>query len=243
MNSGKKPNPPMKSGVNNFIILGSSGSGKGTQAEILGRKFNLKVVDGGDYLRKLIFSRAENSRRVSEKLNKGKLAPTDIIKEWIRRQIFSKPISRGLIFSGQPRMIGEAKLALKWFKQSGRGLPLAIFLKVSTQEVLKRLKKRYICSKCKEVYTLDKPPVRPCKICGGKIIKRSDDTPRLIKNRLEYFYKQVAKTLKFFKEKGILIEVNGEQSVGEVHKEIVRKIKFYKTKSQKPNTKTINQKV
>ncbi len=231
MNSGKKTKPPTKNGVNNFIILGSSGSGKGTQAEILGRNppsgKRLKVVDGGDYLRKLISSRAENSQRASEKLNKGKLAPTDIIRKWIKQQIFSKPISRGLIFSGQPRMIGEAKLALKWFKESGRGLPLVIFLKISAKEVLRRLKKRYICSKCKEVYTLDKPPNGPCKICGGKIIKRSDDTPRLIKNRLEYFYKQVAKTLKFFKKKGILIEVNGEQSVPAVHKEIVRKIELY----------------
>lgn len=222
-----KPNPLTNIEVNNLIILGPSGSGKGTQAELLARKFKLKMLDGGDYLRKLISSKAENSRRASEKLNKGKLAPTDIIREWIRRQIFSKPVSRGLIFSGQPRMLGEAKLALKWFKESKRGLPLAIFLKVSTKEVLRRLKKRYICSKCKEVYTLDKPPEKPCKICGGKVIKRSDDTPRLIKNRLAYFHKQVAKTLKFFKKKGILIEVNGEQSVEKVHREIARKIKLY----------------
>lgn len=222
-----KPNPLTNIEVNNLIILGPSGSGKGTQAELLARKFKLKMLDGGDYLRKLISSKAENSRRASEKLNKGKLAPTDIIREWIRRQIFSKPASRGLIFSGQPRMLGEAKLALKWFKESKKGLPLAIFLKVSTKEVLRRLKKRYICSKCKEVYTLDKPPTSPCKICGGRIIKRSDDTPRLIKNRLAYFHKQVAKTLKFFKKKGILLEVNGEQGVQEVHREIVKKINKY----------------
>lgn len=226
----QKSNLTTKIGVNNLIILGSSGSGKGTQAELLGRRFNLRVVDGGDYLRKLISSKAKNCLRASEKMNKGKLAPTDIIRGWIRKQIFSKPISRGIIFSGQPRMIGEAKLALRWFKQSKRELPLAIFLKVSTSEVLRRLKKRYICSKCKEVYTLDTPPIKPCKICGGKIVKRADDTPKLIRNRLGYFKKQVAKTLKFFKSKGILIEVDGEQSVEEVNKEIVSKIKEYAEK-------------
>ncbi|MFH1048559.1 MAG: nucleoside monophosphate kinase [Patescibacteria group bacterium] len=213
--------------VNNLIILGPSGSGKGTQAELLARKFGLKVLDGGEYLRKLMASKASGSARIAAKYNRGKLSPTDIVKKWIKEQIFSEPISKGLIFSGQPRMISEAKLTYKWFQESGRGKPLIIFLKVSTREVLKRLKKRYICSKCKKVYTLDAPPKKSCKICGGEIIKRADDTPKSIKNRLAYFKIQVAQTLKFFKKKGILIEVNGEQSVEEVHKEIVRKIEKF----------------
>lgn len=227
----------LKKNINNLIILGPSGSGKGTQAKILARKLDLKMVDGGEYLRKLIASKSEKNRRLATGPNSGHLAPTDIIRNWMKKQIFSHLTSRGLIFSGQPRMIGEAKLALKWFQESGRGTPAVIFLKVSTREVLKRLEKRYICSKCKKVYTLDAPPEKPCGDCGAGIIKRADDTPKSIKNRLAYFREQVAKTLEFFKSKGILIEVNGEQSVEEVHKEIIEKIGTYKTKSQKPNTK------
>lgn len=218
----------MEIGVNNLIVLGPSGSGKGTQAELLARRFNLKMLDGGEYLRKLAVSKSEKNRRLATELNSGHLAPTDIIRNWMKKQIFSESrLGRGLIFSGQPRMLGEAKLTLKWFRESGRGIPLVIFLKVSSRKVLKRLKKRYICSKCKKVYTLDAVPQKPCGVCGGKIIKRADDTPKLIRNRLAYFKKQVAQTLKFFKKKGILIEVNGEQSVGAVHREIVRKIKDY----------------
>ena len=221
----------LKNNVSNLIVLGPSGSGKGTQAELLARNppvgGQLKMLDGGEYLRKLITSKSGENKKLAEKLNKGNLAPTDIIRDWMKKQIFARPISRGLIFSGQPRMIGEAKSAIKWFKESGRGLPIVIFLKVSAKEVLKRLAKRYICRKCKAVYTLDKPLASPCKFCGGEIIKRADDTPQLIKNRLDYFHKQVFKTLKFFKKKGILIGVNGEQSVEDVHKEIVRKIEKF----------------
>lgn len=226
MNSAKS-NHSIKFGASNLIILGPSGSGKGTQAEILARRFGLKVLDGGEYLRKLMASKGKESRRLAKKMNKGNLAPTDIIRDWMEKQIFSKPVSRGLIFSGQPRMIGEAKLTFKWFKESGRTLPLVIFLKVSIREVLKRLEKRYICSKCKKVYTLIALPDKPCKACGGEIIKRTDDVPKMIRNRLAYFKTQVAQTLKFFKSKGILIEVNGEQSVEETHKEIIRKIEKY----------------
>lgn len=213
--------------INNLIILGPSGSGKGTQAEILARKFGLKMVDGGEYLRKILTSKSKEAKSLAEKMNKGNLAPTDIIRDWMKAQIFSKPISRGLIFSGQPRMIGEAKLTLKWFKESGRGLPIVIFLNVSAREVLKRLEKRYICAKCKKVYTLNAKPVAPCKACGGEIIKRTDDTPKLIKNRLAYFKTQVAQTLKFFRKKGVLVEVNGERSAVAVNREIQKKIDDY----------------
>ncbi len=213
--------------VNNLIILGPSGSGKGTQAELLARKFDLKVLDGGEYLRKLMASKAKGSERIAAKYNRGKLSPTDIVKKWIKEQIFSRPISRGIIFSGQPRMIGEAKFALRWFQESGRGMPAVIFLKISAREVLKRLKKRYICAKCGQVYVLDAIAEKLCGSCGGEIIKRADDTPKSIRNRLAYYKTQVAQTLEFFKSKGILIEVNGERDIKNVHREILRKIGSY----------------
>lgn len=211
----------------NIIILGPSGSGKGTQAEFLARKYGLKMVDGGEYLRKILSSKSKEAKRLAKKMNNGNLAPTDIIRDWMKKQIFSRPINRGLVFSGQPRMIGEAKLAYKWFKESGRRMPVVIFLNVSIREVLKRLKKRYICSNCKKVYTLDVFIDKPCSACGGKIIKRADDSPKMIRNRLAYFKTQVAQTLKFFKKKGILIEINGELGREKVHEEIVRKLEKF----------------
>jgi adenylate kinase len=212
---------------NNLIILGPSGSGKGTQAELLARKFGLKMVDGGEYLRKILSSKGKEAKRLAKKMNKGNLAPTDLIRDWMKKQIFSRPLSRGLVFSGQPRMIGEAKLAYKWFEESGREMPVVIFLNVSIREVLRRLEKRYICSKCKKVYTLDVLLDTSCSICGGKIAKRADDAPKMIRNRLAYFKTQVAQTLKFFKKKGILIEINGELGRENVHEEIVKKLEKF----------------
>lgn len=216
-----------KNKANNIIILGPSGSGKGTQAEFLARKYGLKMLDGGEYLRKLMTGKSKNAKRTAKTMSKGVLVPTDIIRDWMKKQIFSRPLSQGLIFSGQPRMIGEAKLAYKWFKESGRQMPVVIFLNVSTREVLKRLEKRYICSKCKRVYTFDKFLAKPCNDCGGKIIKRADDVPKMIRNRLAYFKTQVAQALEFFKKKGMLIEINGEVGMEKVHEEIVRKLEAY----------------
>ncbi len=187
----------------------------------------MKVVDGGEYLRKIAASKSKNSNYIAQKINKGNLAPTNVIRNWLHKQIFSKPIKKGLLISGQPRMIGEAKLALKWFKESGRGLPVVIFLKVSRQETIKRLRKRYICRKCGCDYIFSKAPARHCKKCRGKIVQRIEDKDlAAIKNRLAYFCRQVSKTLKFFKKKGVLIEINGEQSERKVFENIVKNIEL-----------------
>lgn len=209
----------------NILILGSSGSGKGTQAELLAKKFNLKLADGGEYLRGIINKNQKGSRKLVKKYHQGNLAPTRIIRDWMKKQIFKKPIAKGLIFSGQPRMIGEARLALKWFKKSGRGIPIVIFLKISKKEAIDRLEKRYICSRCGKSYIFSEKLNKYCKECRGEIVKRDEDRdPAIIKNRLAYFCKQVKKTLKFFKEKGILIEINGEQSPEKVFEDIAKNI-------------------
>lgn len=184
--------------LDSIIILGPSGSGKGTQAELLARKFGFEIVDGGQYLRKLIKGKTVLARK-TRKISHGRLAPTKVIKQWLKEQITVR-CKKGFIISGQPRMIGEAKFALKCFRQNKCNLPLVIFLRVSDKEIYKRLGKRYLRE------------------------KRADDTRDGIKNRLTYFKKQVRKTLAYFKKEKILIEINGEQSIENVFKDILKAI-------------------
>lgn len=182
----------------NFIILGVSGSGKGTQAELLAKELNLKIVDGGAYLRSLIKSK-EISVSGVKRINRGKLAPTKIVKDWLENQI-QKNCKRGFIISGQPRMLEEAKFVLRCFIENKCSLPKVIFLRVSKKEVYKRLRKRYLRE------------------------KRADDLPKGIKNRLEYFETNVKKVIDYFRKKNILIEIDGEQSIENVHKDILKAI-------------------
>lgn len=207
----------------NIVILGPSGSGKGTQAELLARKFSMKIADGGEYLRKLTKGGTPLALKVG-KISRGHLAPTSVVKKWLKKQIFTK-CNKGFIISGQPRMLGEAKFALKCFRQKTCGLPVVILLKVSEKEIMRRLKKRYVCADCEKIYVLETyAPGKRCKICKGELMKRKDDTPRGIKNRLDYFKKQVRKTLAYFKKEKILIEINGEQSIEKVFKDILKAI-------------------
>lgn len=208
----------------NFIILGFSGAGKGTQAEFLAREFGMDVIDGGDYLRELASSQTPNGLKLKEQMRLGHLAPTDIVRKWLRKQILTER-KNGLIISGQPRMINEAKLALKWFKEKNDGRNLRVFfLRVSEEEVVRRMEKRYVCKGCGKSFVIERlKGTEKCE-CGGEIAKRMEDSPLGIKNRLKYFNEQVVKTLAYFKKQGILIEINGEQGPEKVHQDILRKI-------------------
>lgn len=209
----------------NFIILGFSGAGKGTQAEFLARKFKMDVIDGGDYLRELAASQTLSGLKLRERMRQGHLAPTDIVRKWLKKQILAER-KNGLIISGQPRMINEAKLVLEWFKQKNDGRDLRVFfLRVSEKEVVHRMEKRYVCKGCGKSFAIDDfKGTERCKTCSGEIAKRMEDSPLGIKNRLKYFNEQVVKTLEYFKQQGILIEINGEQSPEKVHEDILREI-------------------
>lgn len=209
----------------NFIILGFSGAGKGTQAELLARKFGMEVVDGGDYLRSLSTSKSKDALRLKKKIENGHLAPTDIIRKWLKKQILKRR-KGGLIISGQPRMISEARLVCKWFAQRKERCYLRVFcLKVHEKEIVQRLEKRYVCKDCGKIYNFDNyENGKKCRVCGGALFKRPDDRPEAIRNRLKYFREQVRKTLVYFKKQGILIEINGEQPIEKVHKDILVEI-------------------
>lgn len=209
----------------NFIILGFSGAGKGTQAELLAREFGMDVIDGGDYLRALAASQTPAGLKLREKIRQGHLAPTDIVRKWLKKQILAER-ENGLIISGQPRMINEAKLVLKWFRKKNDGRHLRVFfLRVSEEEVTRRMEKRYICKGCGKSFVLENYSGKEkCDACQGEIAKRLEDTPLGIKNRLKYFNGQVVKTLEYFKKQGILMEINGEQKPEKVHKDILKEI-------------------
>ena len=194
----------------------------------------MDVIDGGDYLRELAASQTPAGLKLRERIGRGHLAPTDIVRKWLKKQILAER-KNGLIISGQPRMINEAKLVLRWFKQKNDGRNLRVFfLRVSEKEVVRRMEKRYVCRKCGKSYVLEGyKGIEKCQACGGRICKRLEDSPLGIKNRLKYFNEQVVKTLAYFKKQGILTEINGEQNPEKVHKDILHEIeKLHEAKKE-----------
>ena len=183
----------------NIIPLGRSGSGKGTQAKLLAEKFNLKHLSSGDLFRTLASQDTFIGRKTHQTLKEGGLfADWFAFWLWVNELIKLDP-SQGVILDGASRRLEEARLLDKVFTQIERPNLKVLLIDISRQEALKRMLKR------------------------GRI----DDTPRVIKERLDWFDKDVIPSVRYYEKTGRLIRINGEQSREGVFKEILEKLNDY----------------
>ena len=212
----------------NILLLGLSGSGKGTQAKLLAEKYNLKHLQTGEILRNIAKSGSEFGKRIAEVINRGEFVPYQWILEIAREEIRKLDENQGVVFEGFSRKLPEVKELYKILAKYNRKLDYVFLINISDKEAIRRLSKRRICKKCHRLFivgvTINENETK-CPDCGGEIYRRSDDTLEGIKKRLAEFKKETQPVIEFFKERGDLIVINGEQSIEEVFKEIVGQIK------------------
>lgn len=183
------------------IIFGPPGSGKGTYASRLQVKLGVDVIAMGDIFREIMKEDTVLGRKVKGFVEKGLLVPDDVVIEVLKRRL-SKPSSKkGFILDGFPRTIEQAKALDKIASVDG-----VILLTVPDRIIVERLSTRRICRNCGEVYNIRylKPKVEGvCDKCGGQLYQRSDDTPRVIKDRIGVYERQTQPILKHYGEKKV----------------------------------------
>lgn len=213
----------------NIIILGPQGSGKGTQAKLLAQKFNFEHLEIGDMLREIATGHDDFSKKVDEIINqKGKLVPTSWIIKMLKLRLQSMPKEQGLIFDGSPRRLIEAKKLEKMLNDLGRKINYVFFVKISEEETIKRLAIRMTCNDCNQPFIIGKnvkKDQKKCPKCGGPLYQRKDDIPEKIMMRLKIYRKETIPVINYFKKKGELIEINGEQPIEKIHQNILKYIK------------------
>jgi len=206
----------------NIIFLGRSGSGKGTQAKLLQKKFSLIDIDTGGILRELAKKKDILGKNIAKTIDKGHLVPHWLVLFcWLNKLLSISP-RRGVIMEGSPRELEEAKTLMEVFHWLGRDRIKVIYLRVPAAEVKKRLLARRICSRCgKEYSLLLTPGLKKCPACGGKLIRRADDYPQAIRNRMIFFRRKIIPTINYFRHRKMVIEIDGRKSIKEVHREIM----------------------
>ncbi|HCI05202.1 TPA: hypothetical protein DEX28_00450, partial [Patescibacteria group bacterium] len=178
-----------------FCVIGKSGSGKGTQVELLKKKFkDVFHIVLGDLLRAFIKQDNRIARTVGAKMNKGELAP-DWLADYLWQKEFMKRAGkvRFVIFEGNPRTIKQAEELEDFCKTVFNSLPLAVYLNISDSEAKRRLLIRLICKKCKKPvpYKMLAQNPKKCPFCGGPLEKRKDDGAKAILKRLVWFRTEV----------------------------------------------------
>lgn len=213
-----------------IVFLGRSGSGKGTQAKLLIKKFGLNYVGSGDLLRARARKGDFTGRKLNNILKFGGFAPSALISRlWFDKWEKLKDSSdfQGFILDGSPRRMLEKYFideALGWYEWDK--IAKVVLIDISRKEAFDRLAKRRICIKCGQLipYVGEFKKIKECHKCGGKLKARSDDTPAGIKSRLDLFDREVKPVLRVYKKEKKLITINGEQSIENVFKEILANI-------------------
>jgi len=215
----------------NLIILGPQGSGKGTQAEMLAKKYNLEHIDMGKFLREVAKLDTPLGKEVYRIQNVTKtLVPSRILEEVLRIKFNSLPREQGVLFEGVPRAVDQAEYFEKALQESGRKIDAVIYINIPAEESIERIGKRWTCKKCglPLIMGVDiQKPTDVCPKCGGEVYQRLDDSPEGVKKRLQVFREETMPVIERYREKGILIEVDGKPSIEKIFENITQKLSQY----------------
>jgi adenylate kinase len=204
------------------IFLGAPGSGKGTQAKKLAQKFGLEHISTGDILRDAIRKNTQLGIRAKILMDAGELVPDDVILGIIKEKLLTKK-HKGFIFDGFPRTAAQAEGLDRMLGELGMSISRVFNLDVPDEVIVKRLESRVLCENCGKDYNVDSKPPKAsdtCDACGGKLLRRADDTAEVINNRLKVYREKTKPVEDFYRTKGLLAWVDGNRSCEEVFKTI-----------------------
>lgn len=208
-----------------LVFLGPPGSGKGTQAKRLAKEFDLAHIATGDILRRAIKEGTELGSKARRFMDGGELVPDEIILGLIKEELTRG--SEDFILDGFPRTLDQARGLDRILGELGLGLDCVIGLEVSDEAIVERLVSRRLCKNCGFEFNLKtRPPQKEgvCDRCGGELYQRSDDTAEVIRNRLSVYREKTKPIEDYYRQKGILAELDGGGSFDEVYDSISRNV-------------------
>lgn len=207
----------------NIVIIGPQGSGKGTQADIIAKQYNLTHIESGSVLRE----KALRDQRLRDMLKVGTIVPDEETLSYIDERLKQLNADFGnIIFDGYPRKVSQYHLLKKYMGNHGFRLDHVLYLEIKDEEAVDRISSRRTCVKCGKVYNLITNPPKNGKCdCGGYLAQREDDTPEAIEKRLKIFHESTEPILELAQKDGILIRIDGSKDIPEVTQEILSKLK------------------
>ena len=199
----------------NVILMGPPGSGKGTQAANLAEKLAVDAVSSGDLFRDHQRRDTEFGRLARSYMERGVYVPDEITINMIIEWISAPDHAAGFVLDGFPRTQSQAEALDEALTDRG-GIDRVVFIKVSDEELVRRLGGRILCTKCQRPYNLNSsPPLSEglCDACGGDLYQRDDDKPEVVAKRIEVYNQETSPVVEYYRASGVLSEIDGEQPV------------------------------
>jgi adenylate kinase len=206
-----------------MLFMGPPGAGKGTQAEQIVSEFQIPHISTGDAFRAAMSQGTPLGVEAKSYVDKGLLVPDEITNGIVRDRLAQPDCNPGFLLDGFPRTIAQAESLDVMLHQLDKKIDVVFNLVVDRSLLLARLTGRRICKSCGATYhVMFNPPSREgvCDKCSGELYQRSDDTEEKVGTRLDEYSNKTAPLLDYYRNKGILREVNGEQDIHQVTAEI-----------------------
>ncbi len=210
------------------VLLGGPGAGKGTQAERLSQNLGIPQVSTGDLFREHLKKGTKLGVLARGYMDRGELVPDQVTVDMVRDRLSRPDAARGAILDGFPRTIAQAEALNGLLAELDSQLSVVPYIQVPEDVLLERLAGRWTCKKCGAMYhQLFNPPQEAgvCDRCGGELYQRPDDTPETQKHRIEVYFEQTAPLIQYYREKGLLVEVDGRQGIEDIQADLLEIIK------------------
>jgi adenylate kinase len=208
----------------NLILLGAPGAGKGTQAENIERELGIPQISTGNILKAAVKNGTEIGLKAKSFMDSGALVPDEVVIGILKERISEDDCKGGFILDGFPRTVPQADA----LDAMGIVIDKVISIEVPDEKIEARLSGRRACLNCGATYHMEYKPPKiegKCDKCGSDLVTRDDDKPETVRDRLKTYHEKTAPLIEYYKGKGKLETVVGQEEVADTTALVMSKLK------------------
>jgi len=210
-----------------IVLLGPPGAGKGTQAQIIAEKYELVHVSSGDLFRENLKNETELGKLAQTFMKRGELVPDDVTIAMVRDRLSRPDCRNGALLDGFPRTPAQAEALAEMLKEFSGSVSLVPFISVPAEILVERLSGRWTCRSNGHVFheRFNPPAIAGvCDLDGSELYQRDDDKPETVMNRIKVYQEQTAPLIQYYRENGLLVEVDGTKPIDQVTNALLQAI-------------------
>ena len=211
-----------------IVLLGPPGAGKGTQAQVISQEEHLAHISSGDLFRENLKNQTELGKLAQGYMNRGELVPDDVTIAMVKDRFSRSDAQAGALLDGFPRTPAQAEALSEMLKSMGQEVHSVPYISVPAEVLIERLGGRWTCPACGRVYHEKHNPPKTAGVCdvdGTALIQRDDDKAETVERRIRVYMDQTSPLIEYYRQKGLLVEVDGTRSIDDVSKDVLAAVK------------------